>query len=273
MTLTYLGTGASEGWPGLFCSCAACQKAQKLGGHDLRRRCGALLNQNLLLDLPPDLYAAKLALSLDLGAVEHALVTHQHPDHFYPAMLANRRPPFAENAQLLTVYGNRFVGSGVEALLQEQSDNGLELYLRYNLITPFEPFTAAGCTITPLLARHSAPESLVYLIEFGGKRLLYAHDTGLFLDETWEYLSGAHLDLVSLDCNNGPTCSEYSGHMGFIENRIVKERLLSSGACDAETVFIISHFSHGGGMCHDDMRASVEPDGFIVAYDGMTVKI
>ena len=35
------------------------------------------------------------------------------------------------------------------------------------------------------------------------KRFLYAHDTGWFLEETWEYLKGKELSLVSLDCTHG----------------------------------------------------------------------
>ena len=32
MKIKFLGTGAAEGWPALFCECAACKKAEELGG-------------------------------------------------------------------------------------------------------------------------------------------------------------------------------------------------------------------------------------------------
>lgn len=38
MKIQYLGTAASEGWPALFCSCEACEKARKLGGRNILKR-------------------------------------------------------------------------------------------------------------------------------------------------------------------------------------------------------------------------------------------
>lgn len=32
MKITYYGTAAGEGWPGVFCQCPLCQSARRLGG-------------------------------------------------------------------------------------------------------------------------------------------------------------------------------------------------------------------------------------------------
>ena len=56
MKLTYYGTAAGEAWPGVFCSCALCQRARVLGGKNIRTRSQALIDDDLLLDLPPDNY-------------------------------------------------------------------------------------------------------------------------------------------------------------------------------------------------------------------------
>ncbi len=90
MELLILGSAAAEGIPALFCRCPLCRRAQALGGRDLRARCGALVNGHILVDLPPDIYHAKLCYGLDLAAVDVLLNTHAHADHFAPAELAMR---------------------------------------------------------------------------------------------------------------------------------------------------------------------------------------
>jgi len=87
MKLTYLGTAAAEGWPGTFCNCTACRSARALGGKDIRTRSQAIVDGELLLDLPCDTYFHMLRGSLDLSAVRWLLVTHSHTDHFYPSEL------------------------------------------------------------------------------------------------------------------------------------------------------------------------------------------
>ena len=54
MKLRYLGTAAYEGIPSLFCQCELCKKARELGGKNLRSRSQALVNDDLLIDFPPD---------------------------------------------------------------------------------------------------------------------------------------------------------------------------------------------------------------------------
>ena len=91
MKVTYLGTAAAEGFPALFCNCPACREAARLGGRNIRTRSQALINRDLLLDLPPDTYLHKLQNGLDLSEVRYLFVTHWHMDHFYPPELTVRR--------------------------------------------------------------------------------------------------------------------------------------------------------------------------------------
>ena len=56
MKLTYLGTAAAEGFPALFCHCPHCNEARNLGGKSIRTRSQALINDDLLIDLPADTY-------------------------------------------------------------------------------------------------------------------------------------------------------------------------------------------------------------------------
>ena len=90
MQFQYLGTAAAEGWPAVFCRCKYCLEAQRLGGKNIRTRSQAIVNDDLLLDLPPDTYMHKLMNNLDLSRVKYLFVTHFHMDHFYPQELTVR---------------------------------------------------------------------------------------------------------------------------------------------------------------------------------------
>ena len=93
MKITYYGTAAGEAWPGVFCSCELCQKARELGGKNIRTRSQALINDDLLLDMPPDNYLHSLYYGLDLSKVKTLLFTHSHSDHCYPGDLELLREP------------------------------------------------------------------------------------------------------------------------------------------------------------------------------------
>ena len=36
MKITFYGTAAGEGWPGVFCQCELCREARRLGGKNIR---------------------------------------------------------------------------------------------------------------------------------------------------------------------------------------------------------------------------------------------
>ena len=45
------------------------------------------------------------------------------------------------------------------------------------------------------------------------------------------------------------------------------------GFTDSNTQWVLTHFSHGGGLMHEEMEAIVKPKGFEVAWDGMEIEI
>ena len=91
MKLTYLGTAAAEGFPAVFCNCAYCNEARTLGGKNIRTRSQALINEDLLIDLPADTYFHFLQNGIRGDQIAYLLVTHAHSDHFYPAELESAR--------------------------------------------------------------------------------------------------------------------------------------------------------------------------------------
>lgn len=271
MRIKYLGTGASEGWPAVFCHCEACRAARRLGGKNLRRRHAAVLDGRLLFDMPPDLYAQSLSLGIDLSQIRDFVITHAHEDHFYAHELANFAAPFAHipDGTVNTLYGSCTVaGVASEALAGGNPNSSLRLME----VTAWKPFKAAGFLLTPLPAAHGAGVSFIYLVEGFGKTLLYAHDTGWLRDDVWEYLKGRRLDYVSMDATS-IIGERYESHMTLDENIAMKQRLLEIGAADGDTVFVSSHFSHNGLLLHHEIEQRLAPHGILAAFDGFEAEL
>lgn len=269
MRITYYGTAASEAWPALFCGCRACELARKYKGKNIRTRSQALIDKSLLIDFPPDTNYHAQYLGLKLAAVKSLLITHSHHDHFFPYDICMRNPNYAEKLgqESLHVYGNKVIGERFKKASAICQDT--EKYVTFHEMTPFETIhTADGYTVTSLLADHNQPEeALMYMIEKAGKRLLYAHDTGIFPESTWDYIKGMYFDLISLDCT-ALSRNWRKGHMGFDAVDEVKRRMVMMGCASRDSVFILSHLAHFNDFTHDKICELEEPKGYTVAYDG-----
>lgn len=279
MNLTYLGTAAAEGWPAVFCNCPCCRQARALGGKNIRTRSQALVNEDLLLDLPCDTYLHSLRHGVDLSAVRWLLVTHSHTDHFYPAELVLRGSCYAHHmtAPELDIYCNEAVRDYFYTAAGHELEESVAKKLHFHIVRPFVPFCAGGYRIIPLPARHMTTEqALIYLIEQGGASLLYAHDTGRFLPEVYDFLAsrGKPLTAASLDCTSGQLENgEQDDHMGLPDAAAVKQRLLELGIADGQTMFFVNHFSHNGGLLHDELCRRAGVFGMRPSFDGMQVRI
>jgi Metal-dependent hydrolases of the beta-lactamase superfamily I len=271
MKIQYLGTAAAEGWPAVFCSCPRCKRAKELGGKDIRTRSQAVLDEKIVFDLPPDTYLHYLRGDFDLPKIEQLFVTHSHSDHFYANELEMRCEPYCDSeAPLLNIYGNGNILQKYSEV--EKIEPGIVAFCRFHLLKPFSQIDLEPYQVTALPAIHDRNEDcLIYLVSKQGKHMLYAHDTGIFSEDIWTYLTFFRLDFVSLDC----TCqsqAEGSNHMGFADNIFVKNRMREMGIADEKTIFVISHFSHNGLWDHQTIEKKAKEEGMIAAYDGMVVQ-
>lgn len=286
MKLHYLGTAAAEAVPALFCKCEFCQYARKVGGKELRTRSGALLDGRIKIDFGPDSYYHAIRDHLNYADLQTLLITHSHADHLLPSDIHCRRPGFAvlpEDQPALQIYGNEAVVAKLNVIQHPR--------LVYHAVHAFEPFMAEGYTVTPLPAVHFVSrdpektsylvrcegltyardeEAVIYLIEKDGKSLLYGHDTGIFSENTLEYLKNRKLDLVSLDCTFAGKDSNFIGHMCAKQNLEMRRRMLENGAADSHTVFVANHFTHHSLLPYEEMQEKMP--GFLISYDGMVVE-
>ncbi len=271
MKLTYLGTAAAEGMPAVFCRCEYCLEARRRGGKNVRTRSQAIVNDDLLIDLPADTYHHFLTHGVEGDKIPHLLITHGHSDHLYPAELVMREHGYAHGhrAPVLTVYGS---GKTIAAI-RERID--LPSNVALTVLTPFVPTAVGEYTVTAFPARHMpGGEPLFYLIQ-GDKTLLYANDTGYFFDEVFDYLAEKkiRLDMVSYDCTFGDLPIPDDGHhMGFPNIARVQARLREIGAVNEHTVQYVNHFSHNAAPLHEEFLKRAADIGCGCSYDGCTVE-
>ena len=271
MKLLYMGTSAAEGVPALFCKCRVCQNAREKKGRELRTRSQAIIDDKLLIDFPPDTYAHFLRFDFPLPDITHLLVTHCHTDHFYATDMEMRRDFLAHPAPpLMHIYANQTVWDMLVNRLPKSFD--VERYFQFHLAEPFEKIDIMDYTVVPLPARHDPKQQcVIYSVTKGDKNMLYAHDTGYFPEDTWDYLSkSGRYDLISLDCTSMDRRDE-GVHMGLPNALDIRARLMETGTANEDTVFVLHHFSHNGGLTHEEMVCCAEKEDFLVSYDGLEI--
>ena len=131
-------------------------------------------------------------------------------------------------------------------------------------------------SILPMPADHDPASSpLLYSImeTATGKRMLYAHDTGLLPEQTWQLLKQeGRYDLISLDCTGGDDENEWvKDHLCLRTCLIVLRKMKEYGIVDDRSKIVLNHFTHNAKQTYDEMKIIADRYGLIVSYDGLEV--
>lgn len=273
MELCILGTAAAEGWPAPFCVCPACEEARRRGGPNLRARSGALIDDDLKIDFNADTVLHMVRSGRHLANVRTLLFTHQHSDHIIPLELQWASAPFTNTPpkEPIAVYGNAQVLELLNAAIPDPAKRNLA----FNLLEPLKEVTTnIGDTVLPMPADHVAGALVLRITRArDGKTVFYGHDSGLYPDATLDTLGqGPPLDIALFDCTYGGQKSSNKGHMGIDGVVRMAEELRRRGAVTEKTKLVATHFSHNGGLLHDELVEAFLPHGIIVAYDGILIR-
>src|SRR5216684_11963 len=187
MTITFLGTAAANAFTEAFCKCRNCAQARTLGGPSLRKRSAALINNDLLLDLGPDIMSASHMHGCSLDEVRYCLQTHPHADHLDLSHLLSRSPGYGVvGAPLLNVYASRETSERAAetferdlagySLLSPEAER--ELNVRIHQINPLEYFNAGLYSVMAFPANHAmGMGAMLYSVEESGRAVFYGTDT------------------------------------------------------------------------------------------------
>ena len=281
MKIKYLGTGAAEGMPATFCSCPVCLRSLAEGGRSLRMRSCTLLDDDILIDMGPDIHAQKLRFGRRLDQVRHVVYTHSHEDHQDQYALQLRgtascsvRPGVSAEEDVVDLYGNAWVYRRFLSALGQGQRMDAERF-RFHQVKAWDSFRVGRYTFHALRANHRplpVEDCLIYAITDGEKAILYANDTGELSTEVDERIRalGLRFSVVSMDCARGLLPGD--GHMGWKECLALRERLIRIGAADGKTRFLLNHLSHMNDMTHSEWEAFAAPYGIEIAWDGLEVE-
>jgi len=280
MRIKYLGTGAAEGFPGLFCECTACRKARDRRGKNLKMRSCTLLNDSVLIDISPDIFAQSLSFGIRMSKIKAIVCTHSHEDHLdlFSLMLRCRTgsshlPDIPPSQNHIHVYGSRAIIGKIEHAFSSQPHADRDILIFHEL-KAYRPYLIEGLEFTPLPAQHiPAEECFLYCVREGKHSLLYANDTGA---PTEDFFSGVErlphpFTVVSLDCARGTLDGD--GHMGIKEVRSLCGRLKKMGKIVPASRIYLNHFSHMCGMIHDEFQDLIAEEGLRLTYDGLTLEV
>jgi phosphoribosyl 1,2-cyclic phosphate phosphodiesterase len=282
MVVTFLGTSAANAYPLAFCHCGNCGRARELGGPSLRRRSSALIDDDLLIDLGPDIITGSFLAGRSLANVSYCLQTHSHADHLDPSHFEPRTPQWAVvGVPRLHFYASAATAARVAAHYEgfyEPADlRDQEVCERLNLeihqIEALQSFPVGPYRVTAFPANHDpAVDPLLYAVEGEGRSIFYGVDTAALPEETWQAFHRYELqfDVVVLDHTYGPGLpgTDHLSADQFIEHaaRLREESLLAEGAR-----ILATHISHEGNPPHPELTDSAARHGYEIAYDGLTV--
>lgn len=271
MKLTVLGSGAAEAIPDPYCSCDVCQIARREGGRHIRGRSAALINEDLLIDLGPDIIGAASQFRLFLGNLATVLITHSHSDHWVPQNLMWREPGFTPTPVVpLTVYGPEDATRGYEAYWERMTN------IAFRPVTGGDQWTAGAYRIAAVPATHGDGkiEALLYVVDDGTHRVFYATDTSSLSEEAWNVLRPlGPFDLILLDATSGLR-SGGMAHHGFEKFVETRARMVEEGVLIPEkTTLAAHHFSHNGGLTHTGLVDKYKPYDVTISYDGLVFSL
>ncbi|MBX3118945.1 MAG: hypothetical protein KF784_07745 [Fimbriimonadaceae bacterium] len=268
MKIRLLGTGAADGIPGMFSKDRVSNYAREHGGKDIRTRSAAIVDGCLKIDLPPETLMQLQrdgTSALDWCAL---LLTHNHADHFALEEIQYALYPFTDLDQLpFTIYANETMCEAIEYEYPEWPMDVMRL-------RSFEPVSFCAYRVTPIHAYHDLEQdSHNFIIESEGKSLLYATDTGMWREETWEFLKGQKLDGLVLECTEGFVPTEYWGHLDIKDCIEVVNRLREMGTLAEKGPVYTTHHSHNGNGTHAELEEALNPHGISPGWDGCEFEI
>lgn len=284
MKVTFLGTAAATACPLVFCRCRACRSAWAKGGKDMRRRSSALIGDDLLIDLGPDLMSAAFAFGVDVSRIRTWLQTHSHSDHFDAGHLITRIADYATRDALpLDVCASPETLIHMSERLSREEDGATlldaawqrRLNLAVHPLAHGDAIELGGRRITAVESGHDpADGSLLWVVEEGKRAFLYATDTLRLTERAWTlfHARGLVFDAVAIDHTYGPG-TPGGGHLCADEVIAEVARLRAEGVLKPEGRAFATHISHEGMPLHDELSEFAAAHGYEVAWDGMAVEV
>lgn len=282
MKITFLGTAAATSYPLAFCRCDYCNQARKIGGKDFRKRSSIIINDDLLIDLGPDIMSASFMYHKSIADIRYCLQTHSHSDHFDASLFTTRVPEFmGVNTSPLQLYGSELTLRKMSEMLKNEGyvDDLFDTKAkeRMNLevfpAKPLQSFKAGKYEVTAFPAAHDkSVDSLLYAVTENNFTVFYGADTDSLPEETWKGFNEMkmHFNVVILDHTYGPDVNN-GQHLNA--NRFVEhiQRMRKEGLLAEDARILATHISHEGNPPHTELSKYAARFEYEIAYDGLVI--
>ena len=259
-TITFLGTGTSQGIPMIGCKCEVCSSSDE---RDKRLRTSALVVYEgvyILIDAGPDF--RQQMLREKISHLDAIILTHQHKDHT-GGLDDVRALNYLERCATPIYCEKRAEQSPRMEYYYVFAQNKYPRIHEFNIKTIDEkPFTVTGAngaevTIIPIRVMH-------YCLPILGFRigdLVYITDANFIADEEYDKLTGASLFVI-----NTVKRTTHISHYSLPEAIEIASRV------GAKRSFI-THLSHQLPP-HAQLKRELSAQPFSIepAYDGLTLE-
>lgn len=286
MKIKFLGTGNAAGIPNPFCCCKICEMARNGSVKDIRTRSSVLINDDLLIDITPDLSQQLLREKTYFNNLKYILLTHSHLDHFSMLEFTNIRMAQLNNDDIIQVYGHGDTLNMIdvpEGKMYLDSTEYIPNTKNYYNIKECKFYNAfkLGCyEIIAIPSNHSLVklnkdesdlrQGSNYIIKHKNQVLLYGVDKNVYSESTMNFISEYKFDKIIFDCNDG-FFEKYSNHTNIYEINGLLEYLYRFNSIDKETPIYLTHITHK--MSHNEFERKLNEFSFNikVAYDGLEI--
>lgn len=256
-----------------YCDCPTCTHSRKFLGRNIRKRSTYLINDDLLVDMGPDLFAACAMHDVNLINMRYALITHSHLDHIFVqnlGMRARRMHKQTELPQLILV-----APPSVMTLLNSYSptDAGMELQ-RYPIL-PFDRADLSEYKINTVKAKHfpAVGDAINYIIDDGKRKILIASDTATYEEEAWKVLKNLKLDALVIECTRGLNLETSNVHLNLNDMKAMIDKMRDIHAITETTTIYATHFSHQHCPPHEELCEVLQNIGVNCSYDGLVLEV
>ncbi len=253
MTITFLGTGTSQGIPVIACHCAICTSADK---RDNRTRSSVMVSdqgKNIVIDTGPDFRQQMLREKVQ--QLSGIIFTHEHKDHI--AGLDEVRAFNYFNKWRAQVYCTKEVD---KALRNEFAYAFSEV--KYPGIPEIDihviddtSFDVAGIQFKPIQVMHLNMKVFGYRVG----DFTYITDANFIADEEKEKIKGSKVLVL-----NALRKEEHPSHFNL------KQAIALAEEIKAENTYF-THISHQLGL-HEQISKEL-PVGIHLAYDGLKLEL
>lgn len=254
MTITFLGTGTSQGVPVITCDCEVCTSNNP---QDNRLRTSVLIqteDKTFVIDSGPDFrYQLLRAKVQTLDAV---LFTHEHKDHI--AGLDDIRPFNYLQKKIIDVYADERVQLALRRefsyIFAETKYHGLP-QINVHTVVEGQQFNVGKTAITPFEVMHH----LLPIIGYRIGDFTYITDAKTISESSIRIIKGTKILVIN--------ALQRATHVSHFT---LKEAIDFAKVIGAEKTYL-THISHNLGL-HSKVSKEL-PKGIELAYDGLKIKL